>query len=72
MSQLHPSKKPKPVSINISVQNDGTCIVPRGTSHQNQIICELLDGVADLEGLYDFFALRENSEMIFGDSDLCG
>lgn len=58
--------------VEILIQANGTCLVPRGTSLQNEMICNLLSGLTELEDLHNFFAITDDSEVIFGEPGLCG
>jgi len=59
----------------IIIQSNGDLLIPRGTARENQFFKELLtDMVADdtRDSLDKFFAVTDDSEIIFGSSGLCG
>ncbi len=59
----------------VIIQEDGDVLIPRGTARENQFYKELLkDMVSDdtRESLDKFFAVTDDSEIIFGSSGLCG
>jgi len=61
-----------PVEVEITIQPDGTFLVPRGDSCQNKLLLKLFEDIVDCEVLERFFALSDQSENIDGPSDLCG
>ena len=59
----------------IVIQADGTFLVPRGHTSDNQFFLKLLRDMVDDDTrvlLDDFFAVTEDSEIIFGSPGLCG
>ena len=58
--------------IEIVIQSDGSLIISRGTTDENQALKELLPDVSDPVALDSFFAITEDSERLFGNQFLCG
>ena len=61
--------------MDIVIQPDGSLLVPRGRSADNQFFISLLKDLVDQESqdsLSGFFEVSERSEVIFGDPGLCG
>jgi hypothetical protein len=59
----------------IVIQPDGSLLVPRGHSDENQFFISLLEDLTDEESrdsLLSFFEVSEQSEVIFGTPGLCG
>jgi len=59
----------------IEIQSDGTFLIPRGHTSENQFFSELLQDMVTEDtrvSLADFFAVAEDSEIIFGSPGLCG
>lgn len=59
----------------IVIQPDGSLLIPRGTSADNQVLLSLLKELVDddsYSSLRDFFNISDNSELIFGTTGLCG
>ena len=59
----------------ITIQPDGALVVPRGASSDNQFYSELLADMVTEDtraSLEVFFAIAEDSEIIFGSPGLCG
>ncbi len=60
------------LSIEIVIQPDGSLLIERGLPDQNTLTCDLLAGLANFEELRNFFAVTDKSELIFGETTLCG
>ena len=59
--------------LQLYIAEDGTVYVERGTPEQNAMVRQLLEGeIDDPEALDRFLYMTENSELLFGDSVLCG
>lgn len=61
--------------MEIVIQPDGSFLVPRGNSQENQFVKELFTDIVEQDefsALEDFLAVSENFEQIFGLSGLCG
>jgi len=61
--------------MNIEIQPDGSLLIPRGHSADNQFFISLLKDLVDQESqdsLSGFFEISEQSEVIFGNPGLCG
>lgn len=59
----------------IVIQPDGSLLIPRGYSADNQFFIALLEDFADedaRDSLLDFFQISDQSEAIFGTPGLCG
>ncbi len=59
----------------IVIQPDGSLLVPRGYSADNQFFTSLLKDLVDEDernSLSSFFKTSEQSEVIFGTPGLCG
>lgn len=59
----------------IVIQPDGSLLIPRGHSADNQFYISLLKELAEedaQDSLLSFFEVSEQSEVIFGDPGLCG
>jgi len=59
----------------IIIQPDGSLLIPRGCSANNQFFITLLEDLTNKEtqvSLSDFFEISEQSEIIFGTPGLCG
>lgn len=59
----------------IVIQPDGSLLVPRGLSAENQFYTSLLKDLVDedtQDSLSRFFDVSEQSEVIFGSPGLCG
>ncbi len=59
----------------IIIQPDGSLLIPRGHSADNQFFISLLEDLLDKEAqesLSGFFEVSEQSEIIFGTPGLCG
>lgn len=59
----------------IIIQSDGSVLIPRGSKEDNAFYSSLLNELVDsktLDALSGFFALTEDSEIILGESSLCG
>ena len=59
----------------IIIQSDGSLLVPRGLSADNQFFSDLIKDIADEDvhkALENFFLSNEESEIIFGSPGLCG
>lgn len=59
----------------IVIQPDGSLLVPRGLSAENQFYTSLLEDLVDEDtqnSLSRFFDVSEQSEIIFGSPGLCG
>jgi len=59
----------------IIIQADGSLLIPRGKDSDNKFFRELLAGIVDskeMESVNDFFAVSEDSEILFGSPGLCG
>ena len=59
----------------IVIQPDGSLLIPRGHSADNQFFISLLKDLTDKdvqELLSGFFEVSEQSEVIFGTPGLCG
>ena len=61
------------MSADIIVQANGTLLITQGTSSQNAIIRDVIDNLAESKDqINNFLSLSEDSEIIFGDTILCG
>ena len=59
--------------IEFIIQPDGSLLVPRGDSRQNELTSSLLsDEVDDKDALSNFLAVSDDCELLFGDQFLCG
>ena len=59
--------------VQLHIAEDGTVYVERGTPEQNEMVRQLLTGeIEDPEALERFLHITDNSELLFGDSVLCG
>ncbi len=59
----------------IVIQSDGSLLIPRGLSAENQFFTSLLKDLVDendQDSLSKFFDVSEQSEVIFGSPGLCG
>lgn len=59
----------------IIIQPDGSLLIPRGHSADNQFFISLLRDIVDKdvnESLSGFFEVSEQSETLFGEPGLCG
>ncbi len=59
----------------IIIQPDGSLLIPRGHSADNQFFISLLNDLVDQnvqDSLIGFFEVSEQSEIIFGTPGLCG
>lgn len=59
----------------ITIQSDGSLLIPRGHSADNKFFTSLLKDLTDeseQRSLAEFFEISEQSEAIFGDPGLCG
>lgn len=55
------------------IQPDGSILVPRGNAEQNHVSMGILQGqTGDDAHLEHFFEVADESELLFGDSELCG
>ena len=54
------------------IRPDGTLLIRRGSSKHNKIVRDLVEGMVEPDKLTDFFKITENSEIIFGEVNLCG
>lgn len=61
--------------MEITIQVDGSLLVPRGTSDDNQFYSQLLSDMLNPEEAQDlanFFAFADDIETLFGHESLCG
>lgn len=59
--------------IEITILPDGRFLIPRGSQDQNAITLQVFSGEStNEEHLAGFFSIADESELIFGDSELCG
>jgi len=59
----------------IEICPDGTAMIHRGERHVNKILLELVSEIVDegtFESISAFFAVVEDSQLLFGYPDLCG
>ena len=61
------------MEVEYIIQTDGSILVPRGNIDQNEVSSQIFKGqTTDENNLDRFFSLADESELIFGDSELCG
>lgn len=58
--------------IEIIIQPDGSLLVPRGTTAENETLRQVLADIDDPQALENFFSITEDCERLFGDQFLCG
>ena len=59
----------------ITINPDGSLVIPRGTPSENQFFSELLQDVLSFEQIQEirtFFAFSAENERLVGNSNLCG
>jgi len=59
-------------SPSLIIRHDGSILIRRGTSEQNTTVLNLVQNLVSEDKLRDFFRMTENSEIIFGEENLCG
>lgn len=59
------------MEIELTIQPDGSFLIPRGDYQKNAAFIRLFDGVVNIDDLENFFAMAEESEQILGEN-LCG
>ena len=61
--------------MEITIQADGSLLVPRGTPDDNQFYSQLLSDMLspeEAQDLANFFASSDDIETLFGHESLCG
>lgn len=54
------------------IRPDGSILIRRGTFEQNATVCDLVQSLISKDKLTNFFDRTGNSEIIFGEENLCG
>jgi len=60
------------MEIEIVILPDGSLMVERGTEAQNNQLQRLIGGFLTDDSLQQFTSLLDDSELLFGDTTLCG
>lgn len=60
------------MDVELIIQPDGSLLISRGDSAHNELMCQILKGHTDIEALQAFFSISEESELLFGQPNLCG
>lgn len=60
------------MELEIVILPDGSLMLERGSEAQNNQLQRLLEGFLTDDSLHQFTSLLEDSELLFGDTTLCG
>ena len=58
------------MEFEIIIQPDGTMLIPRGSKEQNDVVRQILDGLG--VSAEEFLSVTDESDILFGQSTLCG
>ena len=58
--------------VEIIIQPDGSLLIPRGTLEENIVVMDVFGELTDKNSLESFLSVTSNSELLFGNSHLCG
>lgn len=59
------------IDIDIEIQEDGCCLVPRGNKDVNDLVKNIVSALTD-EDMSGFFDITDDSDLIFGEQGFCG
>ncbi len=60
------------MDVELIIQTDGSMLISRGSSSHNELLYQILKDHTDIEALQAFFSMSEESELLFGQPNLCG
>lgn len=60
------------MELEITILPDGSIMVERGSPEQNQLLLELLGDSLTDDSLQQFISFIDDSELLFGETTLCG
>lgn len=60
------------MDLEITITSDGKFLIPRKDTKTNEVIYDIFKDCTDPDCLEAFLSMLNGSELIFGESNLCG